>query len=78
MYNSHGFFFDTEMSLLVAKLFNVRLRQMSENYFNTTSVSEQLSLVTPSIGQKIMFDSFHFDILVFSCFGHFVTKLSVF
>ena len=41
------------MSLLVAKLSNVRLRQMSENYFDTTSVSEQLSLVTPPIGQKI-------------------------
>ena len=53
MYNSHDFFFDTEMSLLVAKLSNVRLRQMSENYFDTTSVSKQLSLVTPPIGQKI-------------------------
>ena len=53
MYNSHDYFFDTEMSLLVAKLFNVHLRQMSENYFDTTSVGKQLSLVTPPIGQKI-------------------------
>ena len=53
MYNSHDYFFDTEMSLLVAKLSNVRLRQVSENYFDTTSVSKQLSLVTPPIGQKI-------------------------
>ena len=53
MYNSHNYFFDTEMSLLVAKLSKVRLRQMSENYFDTTSVNVQSSLVTPPIGQKI-------------------------
>ena len=53
MYNSHDYFFDTEMKILVAKLSNVHLGQMSENYFDTTSVSKQLSLVTPPIGQKI-------------------------
>ena len=52
MYNSHDYFFDTEMSLLVAKLSKVRLRQMSENYFDT-SVNVHSSLVTPPIGQKI-------------------------
>ena len=41
------------MKILVAKLSNVHLGQMSENYFDTTSVSKQLSLVTPPIGQKI-------------------------
>ena len=46
MYNSHNYFFYTEMSLLVSKLSNVRLGQMSENYFDTTSVGEQSSLVT--------------------------------